>query len=181
MARTTGKKRGFLLNTGNSFNFGTGAGGTYSTAEGKVMSGTNPFGSKGSGYGEFGTTDTEIGKVDPKTGKTTIYEPYQSAHGKSGESTTTFQANVPGYSGEAPLGYSTTKSKSTTPSTPAGMPEVTVGTGGGKGGIMKRAATAKGSPLTARQKKRLSKGGPKARRQYERIQAQAARKARRAR
>ena len=175
MARTTGKKRGFLLNTGNSFNFGTGAGGTYSTAEGKVMSGTNPFGSKGSGYGEFGTTDTEIGKVDPKTGKTTIYEPYQSAHGKSGESTTTFQANVPGYSGEAPLGYSTTKSKSTTPSTPAGMPDVTV-TPKTKLSKESELRRVKGKALTNLQKKRLAKGGAKAERQEARIRNKARRR-----
>lgn len=70
MAKTTGKKRGHLLNGGNNFNYGTGSGGSYSTADGKLMSGTK------AGYGEFGQTDTEIGDTNKRTGKQRTYESY---------------------------------------------------------------------------------------------------------
>ena len=77
MARTTGKKRGHLLNSGNNFNYGTGSGGSYSTTDGKLMSGTK------AGYGQFGQTDTEIGETNPKTGKQRTYTSYQTDEQKN--------------------------------------------------------------------------------------------------
>ena len=124
-------------------NFGAGSGGMYSTKGGKVMSGTK------AGYGEFGQTDTEIGEIDPVTGKQRIYTAF----------------------GGSTAGMATPRSVDTTP---ANMPDVTV-TPKTKLSKESELRRVKGKALTNRQKKRLGKGGAKAERQEARIRNKARR------
>jgi len=164
MARTTGKKRGHLLNGGSNFNYGTGAGGAYSTVDGKLMSG------KSAGYGEFGQTDTEIGRLNKEGTRQEIHGAFASDNYDEERGVSLIYGNK--LQGSVEENLYGKKSTSTTTDKPGSIKRKL-----SKTAELKR---VKGSALSNRQKIRLGKGGAKAERQEARIRRKARRQARRA-